>query len=56
MKEDTLAKTFLETILNPIRRMETREDIMLMLQRMMNLPERETNKSVMILQAMKNMF
>ena len=38
------------------RRRETREDIMLMLQKMMNLPRRETDKSVMILQVMKNMF
>ena len=29
------------------RRRETREDIMLMLQRMMNLPQRESNKKVM---------
>ena len=34
-----------------IRRRETREDIMLMQQRMMNLPQREIDKSVM-----KNMF
>ena len=34
---------------------ETREDIMLMLQRMMNLPQRESDKKVMILQVMKNM-
>ena len=38
------------------KRRETREDIMLMLQRMMNLPQRETDKTVMILQVMKNMF
>ena len=37
------------------RRRETREDIMLMLQRMMNLSQRESNKKVMILQVMKNM-
>ena len=53
MKEDTLPKTVLETILNPIRRRETREDITIMLQRMMNLPQRESNKKVMILQVMK---
>ena len=46
MKEDTLPKTVLETRLTPIRR-ETREDIMLMLQRMMNLPQRESDKKVM---------
>ena len=34
---------------------ETREDIMIMLQRMMNLPQRESDKKVMILQVMKNM-
>ena len=38
---------FLETRRTFIRRRETREDIMLMLQRMMNLPQRETNKTVM---------
>ena len=38
------------------RRRETREDIMLMLQRMMNLPKRELNKKVMIIQVKKNMF
>ena len=36
------------------RRRETREDIMLMMQRMMNLPQRELDKKV-ILQVMKNM-
>ena len=47
------AKIFLK---EKIRNGETREDIMLMLQRMMNLPQREPNKTVMILQMMKNMF
>ena len=51
MKEDTLPKTVLETTLTPIRGKETREDIILMLQRIMNLPQRESNKKVM-----KNMF
>ena len=37
------------------RRRETREDIMLMLQRMMNLPQRESNNKV-ILQVMNNMY
>ena len=46
----------LETKVSLTRRRETREDIMLMLQRMMNLPQRETDKTVMILQVMKNMF
>ena len=40
----------------PIRRRTTREYIMLMLQRMMNLPRRESDKKVMVLQVMKNMF
>ena len=38
------------------RRGETREHIMLMLQKMMNLPQKELDKKVMILQVMKNMF
>ena len=50
----TLQKSVLETRLTLIRRREAREDIMLMLQRMMNLPQREPNKKVMILQVMKN--
>ena len=55
MKDDTLPKTVLETRLTPIRRRETREDIMLMLQRMMNLPQREPDKKLMIPQVMRNM-
>ena len=39
---------------NQRRRREIREDIMLMLQRMMNLPQKESDKKV-ILQVMKNM-
>ena len=46
----------LETKLALTRRRETREDIMFMLQRMMNFPQRELDKTVMILQVMKNMF
>ena len=46
----------LETKETLTRRKTTREDIMLMLQKMMNLPQRETSKKVMILQMMKNMF
>ena len=46
MKEDTLPKNVLET----------REDIMLMLQRIMNLPQRELDMKVKTLQVMKNMF
>ena len=51
MKEDTLLDIVLRTKLALTRRRETREDSMLMLQRMMNLPQRETDKTVM-----KNMF
>ena len=56
MKEDTLPKIVLETKITLIRRRELREDIMLMLQKMMNLPQREPDKKMMILQVMKNMF
>ena len=56
MKEDTLLEIVLETKIDLTRRRETREDIMLMLQNMLNLPQRESNKKVMILQVMKNMF
>ena len=38
------------------KKRETRKDIMLILQRMMNIPRKESNMKVMILQAMKNMF
>ena len=38
------------------KKRETKEDIMLMLQRMMNLPQRELDKTIMILQVIKNMF
>ena len=38
------------------RRRATKEDIMLTLQRMMHLPERESKKKVKTLQVMKNMF
>ena len=41
MKEDTLQKTVLRTRVTLIRRRGTREDIMLMLQRMMNSPRKE---------------
>ena len=56
MKEDTLLEIVLRTKVDLTRRRETREDIILMLQRMMNLPQREIDKTVMILQVMKNMF
>ena len=52
MKDDTLQEIVPRI---RIKRKETREDIMLMLQRMMNLPQRELNKKEMILQVMKNM-
>ena len=56
MKEDTFQEIVPRIRIALTRRKETREDIMLMLQRMMNLPQRESNKKVMILQVMKNMF
>ena len=56
MKEDTLQEIVPRIRISLTRRKETREDIMLMLQRMMNLPQRESDKKVMILQVMKNMF
>ena len=56
MKEDTMLEIVLRTKISPSRRKGTKEDIMLMLQKMMNLPQRETSKKVMILQVMKNMF
>ena len=55
MKKDTMLNNVLRTQISLTRRRETREDIMLMLQRMMNLPERELDKTMMILQVMKNM-
>ena len=48
MREDTIPESVLETKMALTRRRETREDIMLMLQRMMNLPQRESDKKVMI--------
>ena len=56
MRKDTSPNYVLETKVVLTRRRETREDIMLMLQRMMNLPRRESNKKVKILQVMKSMF
>ena len=55
-REYTFLEIVLETKVALTRRRETREDIMLMLQRMMNLPQRELDKTMMILQVMKNMF
>ena len=51
MKEEILLETVLETKVSLTRRRETREYNLLMLQRMMNLPQREADKTVM-----KNMF
>ena len=56
MKKDTLLEIFLRTKVALIRTRETREDIMLMLQRMMNLHQREPDMKVKILQARKNIF
>ena len=42
MREDTLLEIVLRTKVALTRRRETREDIMLMLYRMMNLPQRES--------------
>ena len=56
MRKDTSPDYVPETKVALIRRRETREDIMFMLQRMMNLPRRESNKKVKILQVMKSMF
>ena len=56
MKEDTLLEIVLRTKVALTRIRETREDIMLMIQRMMNLHQREPDMKVKILQAKKNMF
>ena len=55
-RKDTLPENVLETKVDLTRIREAREDIMLTLQRMMNLPEREPKKKVKILLVMKNMF
>ena len=55
-RKEIMLENVLETKLFLKRRRETREDIMLMLQSMMNLPQREAEKTVMILQVMNNMF
>ena len=55
MRKDTLPAIVLK-ISMVLKIRTTKEDIMLTLQRMMNLPERESNKKVKILQAMKSMF
>ena len=55
MRKDTSPKIVPETKV-ALKRRTTKEDIMLTLQRMMNLQERESKKKVKILQVMKNMF
>ena len=56
MKDDTLPEIVLETKMALTRRRETREYIMLMLQRMMNLPRRKPYMKVKILPVKMNMF
>ena len=56
MKKDILLKIVLRERTTLIRRRETKEDIMLMLQRMMNHPERDPDTKVNILQARNDMF
>ena len=56
MKKDTLLEIVLRTKVALTRRRDTRKDIMLMLQRMMNLHQREPDMKVKILQARMNTF
>ena len=56
MKGNILLETILKIKVALTTRRETREDIIVMPYKMMNLPQRESNKKVMILQVMKNMF
>ena len=56
MKHDTFPNIVLETKIALTRIRETKEDIMLMLQRMINLPQREPDMKVKTLQVMNNMF
>ena len=56
MRKDTSPEIVLEIEVAPTRRRRTKEDIMLTLQRMMNIPGRESKKKVKILQAMKSML
>ena len=56
MRNDTFPKSVLETKVALTIRRATKEDIMLTLQRMMNLPKRESKKKVKTLQVMKNML
>ena len=56
MKEDTLQEIVPRIRRDLTSKRTTKEDIMLTLQKMMNLPERESKKKVKILLVMKNMF
>ena len=56
MREDTLLEIVLRTKVALTRRRETREHIMLMLQRMMNHPRRDPDMKMKILKARINMF
>ena len=56
MKKDTLLEIVLRTKVALARRRDTRKEIMLMLQRMMNLHKREPDMKVNILQVRMNMF
>ena len=56
MRKDTSPEIVPEIEVAPTRRRTTKEDIMLTLQRMMNLPGRDSKKKVKIIQAMKSVF
>ena len=56
MRKDTSPYNVLETKVALKTKREAIKDIMLTLQRMMNLLRREINKKVKILQVMKNIF
>ena len=56
MRNETSLEMFPELEVDPIRRRTTKEDIMLTLQRMMNLPRRESKKKVKILQVMRSIM
>ena len=56
MKNDTLPEIVLEIKVALTRRKTTKEYIILIVQRMMNLPGRESKKKVNILQVMNIMF
>ena len=55
MRKDTSPETVPETKM-ALKIRTTKEEITIMLQRMMNLPIRESNKKVKILHVMKSMF